>query len=129
MAKRLAPKVEVEENGPDPKDEEVNKPEPVEEEVKEPDPEPVEEVETTDEPVHQSLLQTTPPDEEPPLTRNELIEIRWAMFGKCPHCGFYVKGWTPGAFDAQKYQMWEKEGRDGLTGHSVDCDHKYLRMP
>lgn len=66
---------------------------------------------------------------EPPLSHEELVEIRWVMFGKCPHCGFYVKAWSPGPFNPAHYKKWEEEGRDGLTGHGKTCEHKYLRSP
>lgn len=66
---------------------------------------------------------------EPELTQKELTTIRWELFGVCPHCHFNVKGWSSGPFNAAQYSEWRDNGVDALTGHSLTCEHKYLRSP
>lgn len=62
-----------------------------------------------------------------PLTPDEITNIRWLVFGKCPICGNYVKDWQPGAFNPERYKYWQDNGVDALTGHKTTCSEKWRR--
>ncbi len=64
---------------------------------------------------------------EPPLDDEELKDIRWQLFGRCPICGNYVKGWNAGPFHAERYKYWQDQGIDTVSGHRQDCTEKWRK--
>jgi hypothetical protein len=64
---------------------------------------------------------------EPPLSSEELVQVRWLLFGQCPLCRAYVKDWAPGPFNAMRYNNLHERGIDPLTGHMKTCDEKWRR--
>jgi hypothetical protein len=80
------------------------------------------------EPEPKNVLDLEPVDEvAEPLTSEEIKSIRWTVFGKCPICGNYVKDWSPGAFNPERYKYWQDAGIDALTGHKLSCSEKWRR--
>lgn len=62
-----------------------------------------------------------------PFTDEEIIQIRYEVLGKCPNCGNFVRGWSPGAFSADRYRAWQDAGIDAISGHRVECPTKWKR--
>ncbi len=76
-----------------------------------------------------ALEEISPDDEviELPLTQKELRDVRWILFGVCPICHECIANWSPGAFNPARYQKFQDDGIDALSGHKADCSEKYLR--
>jgi hypothetical protein len=86
-------------------------------------PEPVPEVQNVLEQQDQPEVYTVPP-----LSDEEILELRWVIFGQCPICHRYIRGWTPGAFHAERYKYWHDHGIDAVSGHLMTCNEKWRRQ-
>lgn len=64
---------------------------------------------------------------EPSLTQEELIALKWQLFGKCPNCHVDVKGYIAGPFNVKHYQSLQDSGIDVLTGHKQTCPTKWMK--
>jgi hypothetical protein len=64
-----------------------------------------------------------------PLTADEITDIRWLLFGKCPICGNFIKDWSPGPFNPDRYKYWHDNDIDAVSGHKMSCSEKWRRAP
>ncbi len=63
----------------------------------------------------------------PPLSDDEIVVIRWEIFGCCPICGNHVRDWNPGPFSAERYRYWQEQGMDVVSGHKQTCTEKWRK--
>ena len=67
------------------------------------------------------------PEPVPPLSEEELLAVRWVIFGKCPRCGATIKDWQPPAFNIELYDELRDKRIDPLSGHKEYCDQKWVK--